>query len=110
MCEWFLFIENQTKLEHPQLGKSASNLIPKIRTTASVIWLSKDNPVLCEKLKNLITEEKFRYEYNLISFRHPYCPIFTIWCFTIKAVALPPLHSWNIAINILIFMFQYYCC
>ena len=62
MCEWLLYIEDQTNMERPQSGKAGSNLIPKVRTTAAVIWLIKEDPVLCEHLQALITEEKFRYE------------------------------------------------
>jgi hypothetical protein len=62
MCEWLLHVEDQTNMPRSKSGKAANNLIPKIRTTAAVIWLTKDDPVLCEQLQALITEEKFRYE------------------------------------------------
>ena len=60
MCEWLLFVEDQTNMARS--GKASNNLIPKIRTTAAVIWMAKDDPVLCVQLHALITEEKFRYE------------------------------------------------
>lgn len=61
MCDWLLFVEDQAIIERSQSVKAGSNLIPKIRTIAAVTWLIKDDPILCDKLQNLITEEKFRY-------------------------------------------------
>ena len=60
MCEWLMFVEGQANTARS--GKAANNLIPKIRTTAAVIWLAKDDPLICEQLQALITEEKFRYK------------------------------------------------
>ncbi|CAB4039036.1 Baculoviral IAP repeat-containing 6, partial [Paramuricea clavata] len=64
LCEWLLYAEGQANMERPQSGNAGSNLIPKIRTTAAVIWLIKDDPVLCDHLQALITEEKFRRIYE----------------------------------------------
>ena len=62
MCEWLLYVEEQTEMMKPHAGKAVNNIIPKIRTTAAVIWLIKDDPILCDQLQALITEEKFRYD------------------------------------------------
>lgn len=60
-------------MERPQSGNAGSSLIPKIRTTASVVWLIKDDPVLCDHLQALITEAKFRYE--CFFFKWPVCVV-----------------------------------
>ena len=60
MCEWLLYVENETNSSEPQLGMAGSHLIAKIRTTAAVIWSIKDDPTLCDQLQSLVTEEKFR--------------------------------------------------
>ena len=60
MCEWLLHVEDEIELGE-QRRTAGSNLISKMRTVASIIWFSHDDPDQCDRLQSIISEEKFRY-------------------------------------------------